>query len=106
GEGFDRASAERALDLELESGSPPVAVDTRIAFKLGQWLRYVDDFDGARRHLAASERAAEEEGDESSLANILLNRTLLECWSGDWERAAELAQRTQALVRPCGIHIP
>ena len=46
GEGFDRAAAERALDLELESASPPVAVDTRIAFKLGQWLRYVDDLDG------------------------------------------------------------
>ena len=28
------------------------AVDTRVVFKLGQWLRYVDDFDGARRHLA------------------------------------------------------
>jgi DNA-binding CsgD family transcriptional regulator len=95
GEGLDREAAERALELELEADAPPLAVDTRVGFKLGQWLRYVDDFDGARRHLAASETAAAEEGDESSLANILLNRTLLECWSGDWETAATLAQRTQ-----------
>ena len=92
GRGLDRAAAERAL--ELEELALPAAVDTRVVFKLGQWLRYVDDFDGARRHLATAERAALDEGDDSSLANILLNRTLLECWSGDWGLAAELADRT------------
>lgn len=102
GEGFDREAAERARDLELESSSPPFAVETRVAFKLGQWLRYVDDLEGARRHLAAAERAAEEEGDESSLANILLNRTLLECWSGNWQAAAELGDRTHAVLETTG----
>ncbi len=91
GEGFDTEAAERALALEEES--PPTTVDTRVVFKLGQWLRYVDDFDGARTRLAQAEQAAREEGDESSLANILLNRVVVECWAGEWEEASALAAR-------------
>jgi DNA-binding CsgD family transcriptional regulator len=88
GNGFDRAAAEEAL--ALEAGAPPPVVDARIGFKLGQWLRYVDDFDGARARLEEAEQQARDEGDESSLANILLNQLVLETWSGDWVRAAEL----------------
>jgi len=105
GLGLDRKAADRALRLERGSAAPPVAVDTRIAFKLGQWLRYVDDFDGARGHLVAVERAALDEGDESSLANILLNRTLLECWSGNWAVASELADRTKELFALTGVSV-
>jgi DNA-binding NarL/FixJ family response regulator len=101
GQGFDRTSAERALGLEAPA--PPAAVDTRIVFKLGQWLRYVDDFDGARRHLDLAETAAVDEGDDSSLSNILLNRTLLECWSGNWKLASELADRTHEQFSLTGV---
>ncbi len=100
GHGLDRDAAARAL--ELEGDSPPAAVDTRVAFKLGQWLRYVDDLAGARAHLAAVERQAVDEGDESSLANILLNRSLLECWSGNWEEAAAVADRSGDLFTLTG----
>ena len=103
GRGLDRDAAERASALETQATSLPPAVDTRIDFKLGQWLRYVDDFAGSRRSLLAAEHAASEEGDESSLANILLNRTLLECWSGDWETAADLADQTQLLFALTGV---
>ena len=103
GDGLDRLSAERAL--ELEALAPPAAVDTRIDFKLGQWLRYVDDFDGARRHLDLAENAAVDEGDESSLSNIFLNRTLLECWSGNWELASELADRSREQFSLTGVDI-
>jgi DNA-binding NarL/FixJ family response regulator len=91
GDGFDRETAMRALTLE-ESG-PPATVDTRVVFKLGQWLRYIDDFDGARASLEHAERQAREEGDESSLANILLNRVIVATWAGDLAGAAELAER-------------
>ena len=101
GDGLDRAAAERAF--ELEAFAPPPAVDTRIVFKLGQWLRYVDDFDGARRHLELAENAAVDEGDESSLFNIFLNRTLLECWSGNWELASELADNTHERFSLTGV---
>ena len=103
GHGLDREAAERALELELEGAAPPAAVDARVPFKLGQWLRYVDDFAGARGYLELAERAALDEGDESSLANILLNRTLLECWSGNWSVAAALGDRTHELFRLTGI---
>lgn len=91
GDGFDRETAMRALALE-ESG-PPATVDTRVVFKLGQWLRYIDDLDGARARLEQADRQAHEEGDESSLANILLNRVIVATWAGDLTGAAELAER-------------
>ena len=91
GDGFDRETAMRALALE-ESG-PPATVDTRVVFKLGQWLRYIDDLDGARARLEQAEQQAQEEGDESSLANILLNRVIVATWAGDLAEAAELAER-------------
>jgi DNA-binding NarL/FixJ family response regulator len=91
GDGFDRETAMRAL--ALEESSPPATVDTRVVFKLGQWLRYVDDLEGARAHLEQAERQAHEEGDESSLANILLNRVIVATWAGDLTGAAELAER-------------
>jgi DNA-binding CsgD family transcriptional regulator len=91
GDGFDQETAMRAL--ELEESSPPATIDTRVVFKLGQWLRYIDDLDGARVHLEQAERQAHDEGDESSLANILLNRVIVATWAGDLAGAAELAER-------------
>jgi DNA-binding NarL/FixJ family response regulator len=91
GDGFDRETAMRAL--ALEESDPPATVDTRVIFKLGQWLRYIDDFEGARGSLEKAEQQAREEGDESSLANILLNRVIVATWAGDLVSAAELAER-------------
>ena len=104
GNGLDVTAAERALQAEL-AGPPPAVVDTRMVFKLGQWLRYVDDLDGARLRLEQAEGQAREEGDESSFANILLNRTLLECWAGDWPEALELAERTHETFQLTGVHV-
>jgi DNA-binding NarL/FixJ family response regulator len=91
GDGFDEKTALRAL--ALEERNPPATVDTRVVFKLGQWLRYIDDLDGARARLEEAEQQAREEGDESSLANILLNRVIVATWAGDLAGAAELAER-------------
>lgn len=102
GEGFDAQAAERARALEA-SRAPPATVDTRIVFKLGQWLRYVDDLDGARACLAAAEQAARDEGDESSLANILLNRVVAETWAGAWDDAARLTQEMSDAFEQLGV---
>ena len=40
-----------------------------------------------------AEQAARDEGDESSLANILLNRMVVETWAGRWDEAEALAGR-------------
>ena len=101
GEGFDAAAAERAHSLEGEA--PPAAVDSRVVFKLGQWLRYVDDLDGARARLAESEQAARDEGDDSSLANILLNRVVVETWAGRWGHAAELTGQMSDAFEQLGV---
>src|SRR5581483_3906408 len=52
-----------------------------------------DDFDGARASLEHAEQQAREEGDESSLANILLNRVIVATWAGDLAFASEVAER-------------
>jgi DNA-binding CsgD family transcriptional regulator len=101
GNGLDLEAAERAL--KLEAPSPPPAVDTRVGFKLGQWLRYTDDFDGARARLAETEQLARDEGDESSFPNIFLNRALLECWSGNWTLASELADSSHESFNQVGV---
>ena len=101
GKGLDRDAAQRAL--ELEAAAPPSAVDDRLVYRLGQWLRYSDDLAGARRQLAEAEQAAVDEGDESSLFNILLNRVLVEIWSGEWALAGEIAARLTETGDQLGI---
>ena len=101
GDGLDRVAVERAA--ELERPAPPATVDLRVAFKLGQWLRYVDDLDASRACLASVEATAREEGDESSLPNILLNRSLVECWAGDLRLAGELADRSREAFEQGGV---
>ena len=101
GNGLDVEAAERARDFE--ELAPPAAVDNRVVFKLGQWLRYTDDFEGARRRLAQAEQAADDEGDESSLANILLNRLLTEFWAGEWDTAATVAERMDEAFAQRGV---
>jgi DNA-binding CsgD family transcriptional regulator len=108
GRGYDAEAAARAHALELSAPSPPAAVDGRIGFKLGQWLRYVDDLDGARTNLDEAEQQTRDEGDDASLANILLNKVVVETWAGYWDAAAVLTQRMsdafdQQGVEPEGI---
>jgi len=89
GRGLDLATVKRAR--ELERAGPPRDVDERLVFMLGVWYRYLDDYVRARRQLDEAQRVAEDEGDDSSLVNILVNRMIVELWSGDWTRAGEVA---------------
>jgi DNA-binding CsgD family transcriptional regulator len=91
GNGYQTVMAERAL--QLERSAPLTEVDARVAFKVAQWLRYVDDFDGARRQFAQVEADARDEGDDPAIANILLNRVALETWAGELTEATDLAER-------------
>jgi DNA-binding CsgD family transcriptional regulator len=101
GRGLDVEAAERAL--ALESAAPPAAVDERMVYRLGQWLRYTDDLASARRRLEEAEQAALDEGDESSLINILLNRVLAATWAGSSSEAGELAARLGETGEQLGI---
>jgi DNA-binding CsgD family transcriptional regulator len=102
GKGLDADAAERALELE-EASLAPAAVDDRVVYRLGQWLRYTDDLAGARTRLAEAERAASDESDAWSLVNILLNQVVLETWAGDWNLASVLAARLAETGEQLGV---
>lgn len=70
---------------------------SRVGTMLGQWLKYVDDFDGSRARLESALAVAVEEGDESSKPNILMHLAQLECWSGNWELALRYADESVEL---------
>jgi DNA-binding NarL/FixJ family response regulator len=101
GEGFDAQAADRAR--RLDEIAPAASVDLRVVFKLGQWRRYVDDLDGARACLAEAERQATAEGDEASLANILLNRIVVETWAGRWREAEDLTRQMSEAFEQLGV---
>jgi DNA-binding CsgD family transcriptional regulator len=85
GHGLDAELGERAIELERE-GRPARAED-RAAMVLGECLKQADRFDDARYWLGQALHAAREEGDESSLVNLLAHMAELECWAGDWRAA-------------------
>jgi DNA-binding CsgD family transcriptional regulator len=90
GNGFDEDAATHALELEQAADDPPASVDDRLVYRLGQWLRYVDELERARDQLGAAYRTATDEGDEASRLNILLNQLLVEIWAGDLEVAEQV----------------
>ena len=101
GEGLDSEAADRAR--RLDEMAPAASVDSRVVFKLGQWRRYVDDLDGARACLAEAERQATAEGDEASLANILLNRIVVETWAGRWREAENITPQMNEAFEQLGL---
>ena len=108
---------ERAL--ALEEAAPLANVGDRVSASLGPILRMREDFDGARRWLEATWRAAVEEGDEGSVPYASSHLPTLELAVGDWGRAAETAarhleaaqgselaaQRAQALLNVGLVHV-
>jgi DNA-binding CsgD family transcriptional regulator len=116
GGGLPMDAVERGLELERLSPAPCVA--DRMSACLGVWLKYEGDFEGARRWLTATHRAAVEEGDESSLPYVVGHFPQLELWTGDWARAEQTArehlelaeqmsqpdQRRQALFNVSLVH--
>ena len=89
GRGLERVALERAIALEQTFEPPRVAL--RAGTVLGEWLKYTDDFDAARRRLETAHRAALEEGDDSSLPDILSHLAELELWAGRWDLANQYA---------------
>ncbi len=90
GQGLSRDVLARAIELEEGSAERP-PVTWRAKSNLGLFLMWADDFDGARAILEADRQDAADEGDGSSLPDILWKLAELELWAGDWERAADYA---------------
>ena len=80
--------------VEPEPEREPSAVEERASTILGLCLVRADRFDEARRLLQRAVQAAQEEGDESSLPNLLAHLADLECWAGNWRAAERCASRS------------
>ena len=61
---------------------------------VGLCLVRADRFDEARRLLQRALQAAQEEGDDSSLPNLLAHLADLECWAGNWQAAERYAAQS------------
>lgn len=101
GRPLDPAIVERALDLERRAA--PASVSDRFSASLGTWLKYTDDFDGARLWLERTQRAAVEEGDDGSLPYAMSHLPELELWTGHWQAGEDIARRHFALAAELGL---
>lgn len=77
--------------LVPEPEREPSAVEERAPTILGLCMVRADRFDEARSLLGRALRAAQEEGDDSSLPLLLAYLADLECWAGNWQAAARYA---------------
>lgn len=101
GRALDREVVERALALEQVAAAP--SVSDRFSASLGVWLKYLDDFDGARLWLERTVRSVEDEGDDGSLAYALSHLPELELWTGHWQAGEEIARRHLAAAVALGL---
>ena len=100
GRGLSGEVVERAFEAEARAATS--IFRSRVGSQLGQWLKYVDDFDGSRARLEAAQSQALEEGDESSVPNQLMHLAQLECWSGNLALAARYAGESFELAEQLG----
>jgi DNA-binding CsgD family transcriptional regulator len=100
GRGLPLDLIERAFRAESQAADS--IFRPRVGGQLGQWLKYVDDFAGARARLEAALSDARQEGDESSVPNLLVHLAQVECWDGDWPMAAQYAEESFELAEQAG----
>jgi hypothetical protein len=93
------AESHRAIELEEGSAERPT-VTWRAKSNLGVFLMWAYDFDEARAILEADRQDAADEGDWSSLPDILWQLAELELCAGDWSGPPTM--RTRASRRPSG----
>ena len=103
GRGVPMEVVGRCIALEERLPERP-RVAWRARTILGQYRKYHDDFQEARRVLEAAYRQALEEGDESSLADLLAHLAELELWEGNWPAAAGLAERCMQAAEQTAQH--
>jgi len=100
GRGLSHDLVERAF--ACESRAAPNLRLSRVGGQLGQWLKYMDDFAGSRARLEDALSQAGQEGDESSIPNVLMHLAQLECWSGNWSLASRYAEESFELAEQLG----
>ena len=97
----DPALVERALAAERQATGPAVA--DRFSAALGVFLKYADDYEGARPWLEQTLRSAEDEGDEAGIPYALSHLPQLELWTGNWSQAEAYARRHYEVALDTGL---
>ena len=96
----DPALVERALAAERQAPGPEVA--NRFSGSLGVFLKYADDYEGARPWLEQTLKSAEDEGDEAGVPYALSHLPQLELWTGNWAKAEAYARRHREVAIDTG----
>jgi DNA-binding CsgD family transcriptional regulator/tetratricopeptide (TPR) repeat protein len=104
GRGLSQPVLERAL--ALDSVALPVPVMDRAGMYMGMLLRFACQFDQSRRYLLLMRDSALDEGDDSSLPNIYGHVALLDCWTGNYRAAIDVAVVGRELIAHTGIGSP
>lgn len=97
GHGFDREEMRRALELE-ERVPPGQRRLERASDAFGQWVKYADEVDEARRRLEAAVVKDMEVGKEKAALTRIQHLALTECLAGNLHLAREHA------LRACALH--
>ncbi|HEY2917336.1 MAG TPA: LuxR C-terminal-related transcriptional regulator [Candidatus Limnocylindrales bacterium] len=97
----DPRLVERALEAERHAARPEVS--ERFSGALGVFLKYADDYDGARPWLEQTLQTAIDEGDEAGIPYALSHLPQLELWTGDWPAAEAYAQRHLEVAIDTGL---
>jgi tetratricopeptide (TPR) repeat protein len=96
GEGSHPEEMERALALERWDRRVPV--EWRPSMMQAFILKTCDQLEASRALLERTHRWIVEHGDESSLPYVLFHLSELECWAGNWDLAARLAEDAQQMA--------
>jgi DNA-binding CsgD family transcriptional regulator len=96
------AHATRANDIAVATGDARLLRRARFAL-----LDTIENSDhGAARALLEREYEESRERDDLSAAQALHSLSWLELWSGQWERAADYAERAYDLMTQYGLEVP
>jgi len=92
---------ERAIRFQEQVAVAPPPRDRAIAsgrLTLALALKWTDNFEEAREMLETLRREHVEHGDEAALTPVLFHLGELECWSGNWRAADQVAKECHELA--------
>jgi DNA-binding CsgD family transcriptional regulator len=104
GDGFDKASMQRALELEDPTLFAPIAL--RPALLNALLLDWTGQLDRANSEMRAIQRRCTEVGEEGELVLIAFYVGLNTIWRGDFAKANLVAEDAMERARQLGGHFP
>lgn len=105
GGGVPARQLQRALAAGETAAAGPVEAALEPRLLAGTVMKWAGHFDQARDLLLGLQERAAQTGDDSMLPYLLCQLAELECWAGDWGRAARCAQRSDELAVESGQQV-